>query len=213
MSPVPVSLAVRARRALARPLVRRSCVAVLAVATAVSVVSAADAAGAARDRWGRTRTVAVATRDLEPGEVLDAGAVETRELPAGLLTPGALADAPERAVVRHPILAGEPLVPDRLAPHGLAGPAALLGPGERAVAVPVGPAGVPPLAVGDLVDVVTVVPAAAEARSEPAFPLVERATVVDVVDDAVTVAVPGADAARVAWALSNGTVVLALAGP
>ena len=47
---------------------------------------------------------------------------------------------------------------------------------------------------------------------EPAFALVEQALVVDVADDAVTVAVPEDDAPRVAWALSNGAVVLALAG-
>jgi hypothetical protein len=36
--------------------------------------------------------------------------------------------------------------------------------------------------------------------------------VVDVTDQAITLAVPEDDAPRVAWALSNGSVVLALAG-
>ncbi len=48
--------------------------------------------------------------------------------------------------------------------------------------------------------------------ADPAFALVEGATVVDVGERAVTVAVPEADAPRVAWALSHGAVVLALAG-
>lgn len=48
---------------------------------------------------------------------------------------------------------------------------------------------------------------------EPAFPLVERAIVVDVGDDAVAVAVPVQDAPRVAYTLAQGAVVLALAGP
>jgi Flp pilus assembly protein CpaB len=132
-----------------------------------------------------------------------------------------MAEAPVGAVVRHPILAGEPVAPARLAPDGLTGAAALVPAGERALAVPVGPAGVPPVAVGDLVDVVTVMPGDATAPAEgasgdgsgdPAFTLVERAAVVDVAEQAVTIAVPDRDAPRVAWAVANGAVVLALAG-
>jgi Flp pilus assembly protein CpaB len=211
--PRSIVLTVRARRALARPGVRRLAVAVLAVATALTVTATLGAADAARDRWGPSQPVAVATRDLAPGDVVDATAIERRDLPDGLVTEASLAAAPEGAVVRHPILAGEPLMAARLAPHGLSGVAALVPPGHRAVAVPVGPAGVPPLSTGDLVDVVTVLPTGLEAGGDdPAFPLAERAPVVDVGDQAVTVAVPATDAPRVAWALSNGTIVLMLAG-
>ena len=124
------------------------------------------------------------------------------------------AEPPVGAVVRQPILAGEPVAPSRLAPDGLTGVAALVPAGERAVAVAVGPAGVPPLAVGDQVDVVTVMPpgATGDGGSDPAFTLVERATVVAIGEQAVTIAVPDADAPRVAWAVANGAVVLALAG-
>jgi hypothetical protein len=68
--------------------------------------------------------------------------------------------------------------------------------------------------VGDLVDVVVVIPGEAEAvtSAEPAFPLVEGAAVVAVADEAVTVAVPRADAARLAWPVGTGSVVLALVG-
>jgi Flp pilus assembly protein CpaB len=217
----PVPLSVRARRAIVRPAVRRTAVAALAVVTAVAVASLVDAAGAARDRWGATRPVAVATRDLGPGDVVDAGVVEVRELPRGVVGEATLPEAPVGAVVRHPILAGEPVAPVRLAPDGLTGVAALVPAGERAVAIPLGPAGVPPLAVGDLVDVVTVVPggatssadgASGDGSSDPAFTLVERAAVVDVAEEAVTIAVPDRDAPRVAWAVANGAVVLALAG-
>jgi Flp pilus assembly protein CpaB len=213
VSPTSIVLVVRARRALARPVVRRTGVAVLAIATALTVLAVVNAAGAARDRWGRSRPVVVATRDLAPGDLVDPSAVETRDLPEGVITDAALAATPEGAVVREPILAGEPVAERRLAPHGLTGAAALVPPGERAVAVPLGPAGAPPLVVGDLVDVVAVLPAGLDAGTEPpAFPLVERAAVVDVTDQAVSVAVPEAEAPRVAWALSNGSVVLALAG-
>ena len=225
MSPSPTVLTVRARRALARPAPRRLGVAALAVATGLTVTSLVGAAGAARDRWGDTRPVVVATRDLAPGEVLDGGATEVRDLPAAVMGEAVLAEAPAGAVVRHPILAGEPVVAARLAPAGLVGAAALVPAGERAVAVPTGPAPTPPLVVGDRVDVLAVLPAApapeagdrprgvgAPGVSDPAFALVEQAAVVDVADGVVTVAVPEADAPRVAWALGHGSVVLALAG-
>jgi len=85
--------------------------------------------------------------------------------------------------------------------------------------VPLGPMGAPPLAIGDLVDVLAVVPVAADGvadagagTGEPAFPLVEDAMVVDVGEQSVSVAVPDVDAPRLAWTLTNGSVVLALAG-
>ena len=240
MSPSPIVLTVRARRALARPAVRRLCVSGLAAGTCLTVVSLLGAADDARERWGRTHPVAVATRDLAPGDVVEPGSFEVRDLPEGVLPEGVVpegalggapAEPPVGSVVRHPVLAGEPLVAARLAPDGLTGAAALVPPGWRAVAVPLGPAGAPPLAVGDLVDVLAVMPTAGlpglgsdgagagpdgtgpdGAAQEPAFVLVERAAVVDVADDAVTVAVPEGDAPRVAWALSNGAVVLALGG-
>lgn len=213
MSATLVILTVRARRALARPAVRRACVAALAAATALTIAALLGAAAGTPDRWGAPRAVAVATRDLAPGEVVDAGAAEVRDLPGGAVTPAALARVPAGAVVRQAIAAGEPLVPTRLAPHGLSGAAALVPPGARALAVPLGPAGSPPVAAGDQVDVLAVLPpGGAGAGTDPAFPLVERAAVVDVDERAVTVAVPERDAARVAWALSHGAVVLALAG-
>ncbi len=158
--------------------------------------------------------MAVATRDLSPGDVVDDGAVEVRALPSGVLGEATMAEPPVGAVVRHPILAGEPLAAVRLAPDGLTGVAALVPAGERAVAVAVGPAGVPPLVVGDLVDVVAVVaPGAVDVGAgEPAFTLVERATVVAVGEQAVTISVPDRDAPRVAWAVTNGAAVLALGG-
>lgn len=215
MPAFPVLLPVRARRALVRPVVRRVGVAALAVVTAWAVTSLVAAAGAARDQWGATRSVVVATRDMGPGDVVDDGAVEVRDLPRAVVGEAALTEAPVGAVVRHPILAGEPVAAARLAPDGLTGVAALVPAGERAVAVPVGPAGVPPLAVGDLVDLVTVVPAGgseAGTGDDPAFTLVERAVVLAVAEQAITVAVPDQDAPRVAWAVANGAVVLALAG-
>jgi Flp pilus assembly protein CpaB len=120
-------------------------------------------------------------------------------------------------MVRQPVAAGEPLVPERLAPQGLTGVAALVPAGHRAVAIPIGPLAAPPLTVGDLVDVLAVVPALVEEQprqreDQPSFALVEAAVVVDVGEQSITVAVPEAAAPRVAWVLTNGSVVLALAG-
>jgi hypothetical protein len=135
------------------------------------------------------------------------------------------------------VVAGEPLVAGRLAPDGLTGAAALVPEGYRAVSVPTASAGFPPVALGDRVDVLAVLPPdlvrspateASPTRGDdapaggrpppdgdgaPAFPLVERALVVDVADEAVAVAVPQSAAPRVAFALAQGSVVLALVGP
>lgn len=217
-----VPLGVRARRALARPAVRRLVVGVVALATGLVVVSLVRSAEAARLRWGDTRPVAVATDDLAIGDPLGAGAAEVRSLPAALVPSGALSAPPVGALVRQPIAAGEALVAERLAPDGLTGAAALVPPGSRAVAVPLTPVPAPPLAVGDLVDLLAVTsPAstgedvgagAAVGAGEPAFPLVETVPVVDVGDETASVAVPEADAPRVAYALAQGAVVVALAG-
>ncbi len=215
----PLVLGVRARRAAARPLVRRIAVGVLAVATGLVVTSLVTSAEAARDRWGRTRPVVVATRDLSPGDTIDGSNVEVRWLPEASAGPAALREAPTGAVVSQPVVAGEALVEQRLAPDGLSGVAALVPAAQRAVAVPLGPVGAPPLSIGDLVDVLAVVPVAAEGHAdagadtrEPAFRLVEDAVVVDVGEQSVSVAVPEVDAPRLAWTLTNGSVVLALAG-
>jgi Flp pilus assembly protein CpaB len=212
----PVFLGVRARRVLARTVVRRAVVLGLALVTGLVVVSLVSSAEAARQRWGPARRVAVATRDLAPGDMIDASTVEVRRLPEAALTPGALAEAPSGSVVRQPVAAGEPLVAERLAPQGLTGVAAMVPAGYRAVAVPIGPLAAPPLTVGDLVDVLAVVPVAAEqphrSGDGPSFPVVEAALVVDVGEQSIAIAVPEADAPRVAWVLTNGSVVLALAG-
>jgi Flp pilus assembly protein CpaB len=215
----PLVLGVRARRAAARPQVRRVAVGLLAVVTGLLVTSLVASAEAARDRWGRTRPVVVATRDLSPGDTIEGSDVEVRTLPETAAGSTALREAPTGAVVSQPVVAGEALVGQRLAPDGLSGVAALVPAGQRAVAVPLGPMGAPPLSIGDLVDVLAVVPVAADGvadagagTGEPAFPLVEDAMVVDVGEQSVSVAVPDVDASRLAWTLTNGSVVLALAG-
>ena len=74
----------------------------------------------------------------------------------------------------------------------------------------------PPLRLGDRVDVLATFdvldPTDGSGGAEPTGAVADGALVVDVSDDAVTVAVPATDAARVAFAVARGTVTLALVG-
>jgi hypothetical protein len=158
-------------------------------------------------------------------------------VPAAGVADAATDELPVGSVVRYPIAAGEPVIPDRLAPDGLSGAAALVPQGQRAVAVPLGPGGTPPVHPGDRVDVVTFgydvspishlphdtsdgtddgEPPSEASEAAPAAglagPLVEQALVVDTTDAAVTVAVPTPLAATVAWAAAQGLVALTLVG-
>jgi len=189
--------------------------------------------------------VVVARRDLVSGDIVDDAAVELREVPEATVAEAALTEIPTGAVIRQPMAAGEPLVEARIAPDGLTGVAALVPAGHRAISIPVGPAGAPPVAVGDQVDVLAVLPPASDIHGhgrddgggegdededdgdgaagvrasgggygigEAVAPIVERSTVVDVRDEAISIAVPTDDAPSVAAVLTRGVVLLALAG-
>lgn len=79
MSPVS-NAAVTIRRILVRrPWIYWLLVALAALGAAASMLERSDRVDAARDSWGRTRTVWVATVDHAPGDEL---AVERREIPA-----------------------------------------------------------------------------------------------------------------------------------
>ena len=211
---------------------RRVVVVAVVLLTCLVFVTQFRAMDAARQRWTDTRVVAVARRDLPPGQVVEGDSVELQEVVSAAVAPAALDEVPVGSVVRYPVAAGEALVGSRLAPEGLTGIAALVPDGERAVALPVGPAARPPLQVGDRVDVLAVlaldVPLT-EVEPEPpvegteeeeeggdttgsVMPLVERAVVVDVAEEAVTVAVPSAMASAVAQVVTQGAVVLTLTG-
>jgi hypothetical protein len=150
--PPHLLLTVQARRVLGRAAARRLAVVLVAVVTGVLVASLARSADAPPLA---TRSVVVAERDLAPGDLVAADAVVLRKVPAAGVADAATDQLPVGSVVRYPIAAGEPVVPDRLAPEGLSGAAALVPEGYRAVGLPVGPAGTPPVHPGDRVDVVT----------------------------------------------------------
>jgi Flp pilus assembly protein CpaB len=126
------------------------------------------------------------------------------EWPEAVVPAGALVDSPVGQVATATLVPGEAVVAARVAPDGVRGPAALLAPGHRAVAVPTAP-GTPPLAVGDRIDVVSV-------DGDPSV-VATDAVVVDVGDHAVTVGVPPGDAPAAAAAAASGAVALTLIGP
>lgn len=154
-----------------------------------------------RAAWGTPVVVAVATADLAPGAAVGPADVELAERPAAMVPVGALTSVPIGEVVTAPVVAGEVLVDARVGTGGLSPVAARVPAGQRAVAVPTA-AAVPPLRVGDLVDVL-----------DGGGVVVAAALVVDVADGAVTLAVAAADAPALAAAASGGSVALALVGP
>ncbi len=202
---LPFALALRRR-----PRLRRALVVALAVLVALGVTAMARRAEAARSAWGRVGPVVVATRDLRPGHVLRASDTEVRELPAAATPGGSMSRVAEGRVVRSSVLAGEVLLRRRLAEPDVGGVAALLPEGARAVAIPADASAAPPLEVGQRVDVLAVV--AADGGAQAAV-LAAGAPVVDVGEAAITVAVDPGAVPRIAAALAEGAVTLALHGP
>lgn len=174
-----------------------------------TIVGAADRTRAA---WGRSERVLVATHDLAPGDRIDRGDVTLVDRPTAMLPGRVLRRLPDRAIVRSTILAGEVVVAPRLTTGSLSAVAARLPPGTRAIAIPIELGSAPPLDTGDLVDVLVALPPELAAGRPPGFAVATDALVVALDDSAVTIAVPRATAPRIAVALGQGAVTLALVG-
>jgi pilus assembly protein CpaB len=203
------------RRLARSPLVYWVAVALLAVVTGGVVSRLVGEARASAARYGSLRTALVATRSVELGAVLRDADVAPRRVPAAFLPAGWVA-APQEAVGRTvvaPVFAGEPLLRWHLAPVGLKGVAALLPPGTRAVGVPTGSA-TPPVRKGDTVDLLASLDDKSASSGEPTFPVADGALVVDTGSESATVAVTPEEAERVAFAVTHGSVTLAVSpGP
>ena len=200
-----------ARFPILRPPPLRLVVVVL-FALVVGLVVHRTTAGAAEvtARLGRTTSVAVVVRAVAAGETIGPGDVELASRPVAHLPRDAVTDDPIGVTVTQALHPGEVVVADRLAGDGRAGPAALVPEGWRAVAVPVVDAPVP-TRPGDLVDVIASFDPTLVER-DPSLVVAADAVVVDVTEDAVTVAVPRSRVTQVAFALTNGIVTLALVG-
>jgi Flp pilus assembly protein CpaB len=190
------------------PPLRLVLVVLLAVAVGLTVHRTTARAAAVTSRLGAQVTVAVAQRDVAVGQVLEPGDVALVDRPAAHVPPGARHDDPTGETVREALHEGEVVVEQRLA-GGRSGAAALVPEGWRAVAVPVVDAPLPARR-GDTVDVVASFDPTLVER-DPSRIVAAGAVVVDVSDEAVTVAVPSARVTDVAFALTNGIVTLALA--
>ena len=187
-------------RALARPARRWLVGLVLAGATFAGVRAALARTETARAAWGERRTVAVARRDLRPGERLDRASVRPLTMPAAIAADDALApdDVDGTAVVAMPVLAGEPVRRGHLVGSSASG----LATGQRALVLP-RPNGLTVLA-GTHVDVID---------AEQGAVVAHGATVVGPAgDDSLLVAIASADVGATARAVASGRVVLALTG-
>ena len=195
-----------------QPRLRWALVAVAAVITGTSVAGAIDRAELAEAAWGQRRTVVVVTRDLEAGEPVNASNTDVVDRPSAVVPDGAPSSVPSGARAGAAVLAGEVLLDGHLAPNGATELTARLPPGTRAVAIPAVPGTTPALTIGDTVDVLVALAPEAAGNGPPGFAIAEGALVVDVTDAAITVAVRPDDAPRIAVALGQGAVTLALVG-
>jgi Flp pilus assembly protein CpaB len=200
---VPLALALRRR-----PRVRAALAAAGALLLGLFVARTVAGAEQVRATWGRSREVAVAVHDLPVGRVVRDGDMTMRRLPVVAIPSGALSTAPTGRVLRSSVPEGAVVVEHAFGRSGAIGIAAQLPAGTRAVAIPRDPATVPPVEVGQRVDVVAVV--AASSGRAPALVLAAGAPVVAVADDAVAVAIASEAVPRVAVALAEGAVSLAV---
>lgn len=186
-----------------------TAVALLSLVTLVSVRSALAATAGATARYGSLVEVPVVIEEVVAGDEVRAGAVVVESRPAATVPAGEVASAWDGRTALVDLVPGEVLLRSRLGPDGARGAGALLPPGHRALAVPSGPAGRPPLHVGDRVDVlVTLV--------EGDSVLVAAGALVVHLDahaDTVTVAVPAGEAPALASAVTAGAATLALTSP
>lgn len=167
-----------------------------AVAGAAAVWGVADAIASlerARQHWGETVTVWVATRDLAPGDLIDA---ESRSHPRALVSSAAIGRDPAGLVALQHLAAGETVTQADVGRSGLE----LLPADWRGVAVVVDASALG-LAPGHRIEVVA-----------GGQVLAHEAIVITVADDAAsaTVGVPRAVSAAVADAAARGELGVVL---
>ena len=185
----------------------------LAACTSVTIFRLAAAADARARYWGTHAEVPVVVSAVVAGGTVGASDFEMRRVPESLLPQSDVVSDPVGLTAIVPLWPGEVLVEAKLAPAGVDGAAALLEPGERAVAVPRNET-TPPVAVGDRADVILTLDASAGTTGgPPAFTIARAAMVVHVNEAAVTLAVSADDAAKVAFAAAQSAVALAVSSP
>ncbi len=184
---------------------RRSYWLVVAVAAAITgLVVAAIAALAGGDAsLGELTPVIVATRSIEAGEPLSIDNTEARRYPALTLPNGAVAALVGDEVASAALHAGDVVTEARLGGLPI---------GDRIeVAVPAHTA-LPPLAPGDLVDVLVTLPIPGDGgnQAQATLTVATAAVVTDTAEYAITIAVTDQELLPVASAVIQGSITLAL---
>jgi len=184
-------VAARARLVLARrPWIYWVVVAALAILAATTMRGEMASIAAEREGWGSTRTVLVASRQLEPGDPIAADLVE---LPLAALPVDAISELPESGAVRQRVATGEVLTQSDVTSRD--GPAALAEQGTVVVALS------DPLARGVVVGLDVQVTA-------DGLVVADAARVTGIVDDVIFVAVSERDGPTVAAAAQQGIASL-----
>jgi Flp pilus assembly protein CpaB len=174
-----------------------------------SVAHRSLAAGADAQRdWGERRTVVIARTPLVAGEPVAPDALELAERPAAMVPREALDAIPRDAVLAVDVPAGEVLLATRLVGGSASGISARTPPDRRAMAVPVAPDSLT-VAIGDRVDVLAATPLG-ELGQLAGEVVASDATVVDVTETHVVVAVAYREAPAMAVALADGYVSVAV---
>ena len=209
------------------PLLWWVAAALVGALTATVVAQSLGRAQAEADRWGVGQRVWVMRRAVPAGVPLVDGDAVVERRPRGLVPSGALGagSPPFGRAARIELARGEVVIATRLAGGGVTGLAAAVPANRLGVGIPGGP-GMPPLRVGDRVDVLATFdlgdaapgPATPDANSPaaespPSFAVALDGEVLAVSTATITLAVDSVDAPRVAFAVAKGAVTLALRGP
>lgn len=210
-SQVQISSPRRFRRWLSTTRVRWSITAAVALCSLAWTISTVNSADAAASAWGHRRTVPVATSDLEPGRVITTADISFVDRPVAVV-PDDVAVSPVGRSVTRSIARDEVVLERRLAGGSATGPASQLDENSLAFAIP-SDASTPPTRIGDHVALYapSEVVATSTRTSGPASRIADRAVVIAVSEEAITVGVVIAEAATVAKALLSASVVIALA--
>ena len=187
---------------------RRSYWLVVAAAAAITGLVVAAIAGLAGDdaSLGELTPVIVAIRPIEAGEPLTMDNTEVRRYPALTLPTGAVAAFVGDEVASSALHPGEVVTEARLGGLPI---------GDRTeVAIPAHTA-LPPLAPGDLVDVLVTLPIPDDSgiQTQATLTVANAAVVTDTAEHAVTIAVTNEELLPVASAVIQGSITLALVQP
>lgn len=152
---------------------------ILATSAALLTGLAIERADAAADRLGGLTLVPVAATDLAAGSLLGASDVKFIDWPRSLLPSSPPAPVPIGSRLTTPVFEGEPIVVGKVAPAGHSAVAALLGPNDRAIDIPVRDV-TPNVEVGDNVELITPGPAPEQAIPGKVVATNERATTISI---------------------------------